>query len=247
MHRIRLGGERAIGSQYKGPDAKQQQYHNAQLRYYLEEENMDSVMALVRRNTQQTELHWNLYFYMSKAMYAEADSIIDLIIAQGGGTPSAHTTLVQLQLSLLNAQVSPENMTPAQHALLEAMVEENPYGSPSAQALLSLAYRTPYKRVPWLRNDTLPEKILRPSGSSSACTTRCYPNPADERVFLEGCWDEGTTIDVHLYDARGNRLAVAWRQHSHRLELELTRFPAGLYMAVVHTAQHAEQVRFLVQ
>ncbi|MBK6628532.1 MAG: right-handed parallel beta-helix repeat-containing protein [Flavobacteriales bacterium] len=227
--------------------AKQQHYHNAQLRYYLEAENMDSVLALVRRNEQQTELHWSLYFYMSKAMYAEADSIIDLMIAQGGGTPSAHTALVQLQLSLLNAQIAPENMTPAQHALLEAMVEENPYGSPSAQALLSLAYRTPYKRVPWLMNDTLPEKMVERPTATASCQLRCYPNPADDRVILVGCWDEGTTVSMHLYDAHGSRLAVAWRQQGQRLELDLSRFPSGLYMAVVHTALGTEPVRFLVR
>ena len=142
--------------------------------------------------------------------------------------------------------ISPEDMTPAQRALLEAMVEENPFGSPSAQALLSLAYRTPYKRVPWLMNDTLPETMVeRPTGTAP-CQLRCYPNPADERVILEGCWEQGATLSVHLYDAHGNRLAVVWRQQDQRLELELAPLPAGLYMAVVRVDQRTEPVRFLV-
>jgi hypothetical protein len=88
--------------------------------------------------------------------------------------------------------------------------------------------------------------VERPTATAS-CQLRCYPNPADDRVILVGCWDEGTTVSMHLYDAHGSRLAVAWRQQGQRLELDLSRFPSGLYMAVVHTALGTEPVRFLVR
>ncbi|MBV6406353.1 MAG: hypothetical protein GFGODING_03139 [Flavobacteriales bacterium] len=207
---------------------------------------MDSVLALVRRNTQQTELHWNLYYYMSKAMYAEADSIIDLIIAQGGGTPSAHTTLVQLQLSLLNAQVSPENMTPAQHALLEAMVEENPYGSPSAQALLSLAYHTPYKRVPWLRNDTLPEKRLDAPYSAAiqpAADWTIAPNPATSIVTIS------STIaldELRMFNTNGDLVYRRNVNGGMLFQIETANFSAGLYHIQGYAGQEVLSGRVVV-
>ena len=99
--------------------------------------------------------------------------------------------------------ISPEHMTPAQRALLEAMVEENPFGSQSAQALLSLAYRTPYKRVPWLMNDTLPEKRLDAPYSTAIQSVANWiiaPNPTSSFVSVTSTVP---LTGLRIYDATG--------------------------------------------
>ncbi|GEM_PF-3098372 len=125
--------------------------------------------------------------------------------------------------------ISPEDMTPAQRALLEAMVEENPFGSPSAQALLSLAYRTPYKRVPWLMNDTLPEKRLDVPYSAvmqRAANWIIAPNPTSSFVSITSTVP---LTDLRIFHATGGLIYRRTLNAETQLSVDVSQLPPGIY------------------
>lgn len=167
--------------------------------------------------------------------------MIDVVIAEEGGTPSAHTELVMLQLSLMNAQQSVEDLSPAHKAMLEAMVTVDPLGAPSAKALLSLAFGDHFKRVPWMINDTQPGRALWQATAKQEDLLNVWPVPAGEVLSLE------STADVHsvtIYDATG-RMAGKWSpQRNGIMQLDLRQLPTGVYVLRIELLGRTEHRSF---
>ena len=76
------------------------------------------------------------------------------------------------------------------------------------------------------------------------------PNPSAGRVQLGLTFEVAAQLDLAIYDALGRRVRhVAqgtMEAGSHRLDADLSDLPAGVYLARLTTADHAETVRFTV-
>ena len=188
---------------------------------------MDSVFAVIKHEGGRGELRDLLYMYVEGHRYAEADSIIQLIIAAEGGVPSAHTELMMLRLSLANAQQSIAELGPAHKVLLEAMVDQDPLGASSAKALLTLAFGHTYKRIPWTLNDRLAGRALQRPFEAEVQILKIWPVPASQELNLE-CTKDLNWVTV--WDATG-KLVKQWGAHSAGLfQLDLSDLPAGIYL-----------------
>jgi hypothetical protein len=205
--------------------AQQRIIHSAEVRYYLENENMDSLLRVIESGEGASELREALYYFISKGEYAEADSMIDVIIATEGGTPSAHTELVMLQLSLLNVQQSMAHLSPTHKLLLDAMVAQDPLGASSAKALLALAFGQQFKRVPWALNDTLVGRALW-QHLTPVRAIRLWPVPTHGVLNLESPFPLST---IEVVDAMG-RVVMQWKaQPSGTSQLDVGLLSTGLY------------------
>jgi hypothetical protein len=151
--------------------------------------------------------------------------MIDVIIATEGGTPSAHTELVMLQLSLLNVQQSMAHLSPTHKLLLDAMVAQDPLGASSAKALLALAFGQQFKRVPWALNDTLVGRALW-QHLTPVRAIRLWPVPTHGVLNLESPFPLST---IEVVDAMG-RVVMQWKaQPSGTSQLDVGLLSTGLY------------------
>jgi hypothetical protein len=77
------------------------------------------------------------------------------------------------------------------------------------------------------------------SGSSTVSELRAYPNPAQNSVTLQ--WHDAAQ-ELSLYRADGQRVAHCDLQATDRfLEVDLSAYPKGLYLAVIYLIDGSTQ------
>ena len=73
-----------------------------------------------------------------------------------------------------------------------------------------------------------------------------YPNPTQGRLSVEITGGEAADVQALLLDQQGKRL-LADRVQGNRLELDLSPFPAGTYLLVLHHAGGGRNYKIIKQ
>ena len=91
--------------------------------------------------------------------------------------------------------------------------------------------------------ETVPSPLVDQLGGQRVAI---YPNPTQGRLLVEITGGEAAGVQALLLDQQGKRL-LADRVHGNSLELDLSPFPAGTYLLVLHHAGGGRNYKIIKQ
>lgn len=99
-------------------------------------------------------------------------------------------------------------------------------------------------------NINTPARKSAPIEASALAGTTVYPNPSDGRIILQFNAEEAVTISVHLYNTTGQLLmvrSIAAGKGTSEESLDLSTYPAGLYLLQVQNGKHTEYHKLMIE
>ncbi|QQR87532.1 MAG: T9SS type A sorting domain-containing protein [Flavobacteriales bacterium] len=178
----------------------------------------------MQEETNLTQRHNLALAYLDRGLFSEADSLVDLIAAEENNVPSEGTVILQLRAwAAANGRLSP-----AQQAVAQGLVAQNPLGATGAKAMLRNAFGEPYSRVPWMLNDTRAGYKNAAGAEQRKSELRLWPNPADQTVQLVSNAQPIAEVSVFASDGR-----VCLRSKAHavpELSLDISTLSPGPYV-----------------
>lgn len=150
-------------------------------RHMIEFHTMDSLVALLTDTTNGAGIEELIAAYIEREQFDEADSLIQVLLDREGTGAAQLAYLYQLRSGL---RMNNSELTEAQIAALDSLVQANPLGAWSAKTMLRVLRGHPYKRIPWMLNDTIAG--YRSSSQTHVRTSHLtiLPNPADQMVLV---------------------------------------------------------------
>ncbi len=213
------------------------------IRYYLNDtvavNPMDSIVAILVAEDRPQRTEQLVDALIIQEDLAEAIVVRNAIVAETGETD--FTRIADINIATIGSEDQLE-MIASDSAMVEDLLEistetEDPRLEPRADALLYLVTYSDAIIHPVMpvMEDGVPKTPISTGGESSEDLVRIYPNPANEKVFIEiPNMDEMSTYEISFGNLVGQKVISAFANPNHGgVSVDISTLASGVYTVSV--------------